>query len=142
MIVSQPAETVRSLTESKRQLAEIRHELAEDREYNFHLNHPLTRLPGFFPRNAEMQALERVLGEEPTFMVVLGASSVGKVGSIQPLSWRKKADNELVPRSVSLFWLYSRLRSYEKCCLNRNIMSCTSIFVSLVSQTYQACTCA
>jgi len=91
------------LTESKRQLAEIHHELAENREYNFYPNHSFTRLPGFFPRNAEMQTLERTLGGEPTFMVVLGASSVGKVGLIQPLSLQKKADHELVPRSVSLF---------------------------------------
>jgi len=80
VVVSQPTETVRSLTESKRQLAEIRHELAEDREYDLHPSHSFTRLPGFFPRNAEMQTLERALGGEPTFMVVLGASSVGKVG--------------------------------------------------------------
>ena len=41
--------------------------------------HTFSRLPGFFPRKAEMMAIERALEGEPSFTVLFGASSVGKV---------------------------------------------------------------
>jgi len=128
-------ETVRSLTESKRQLAEARRELAEEREYNFHPKYTFTRLPGFFPRKAEMQTLEHALGGEPTFTVVLGASSVGKVGLIQLVRLREKADHELVLHPISLFLLYY----ISDCALARSVVSAAISCSSLRSSYSWLC---
>lgn len=71
---------MRSLTESKKLLDEARRELQENRERaQLRPKHTFSRLPGFFPRKAEMQAVERALEGEPSFTVLFGASSVGKV---------------------------------------------------------------
>lgn len=85
-VLASPVETVRALTESKRQLAEARREVEEHRERErttFRPRHTLPRLPGFFPRKAEMQTLERTLGGDPAFTVVFGASSVGKTALLR-----------------------------------------------------------
>ena len=80
---AQPAETARSLTESKKLLDEARKEIDESRNRSqLRTKHTITRLPGFFPRNAEMLALERALEGEPSFTILCGASSVGKVLSL------------------------------------------------------------
>jgi hypothetical protein len=76
----QPASTLRSLTESRQLLEEARREIAESRERaQLRPSHTFSRLPHFFPRPAELQAVGRVLEEEPCFTVLFGASSVGKV---------------------------------------------------------------
>lgn len=76
----QPSETLRSLTESKRMLEETKKELAEARERaQLSPTHTFSSLPGFFDRPAELKAIERVLQGEPSFTVLFGASSVGKV---------------------------------------------------------------
>lgn len=68
------------MTESKRLLEEARKELEENRERaQLRAKHTFSRLPEFFPRKAEMKAIERVLDGDPTFTVLFGASSVGKV---------------------------------------------------------------
>ncbi|KAF9444200.1 hypothetical protein P691DRAFT_787027, partial [Macrolepiota fuliginosa MF-IS2] len=83
-VLANPAETVRSLTESKRLLAEARREIEEQRERApLRPKHTFSRLPGFFPRKAEMQTIERALGSEPAFTVVSGASSVGKTALLR-----------------------------------------------------------
>ena len=77
----QPAETVRSLTESKRLLEEARKEINENKERSqLRPKHTFSKLPGYFPRRAEMLAIERALEGEPSFTVLFGASSVGKAG--------------------------------------------------------------
>ncbi|EIW79808.1 hypothetical protein CONPUDRAFT_59005 [Coniophora puteana RWD-64-598 SS2] len=79
-VVLNPSETVRSLTESKRLLEEARQEINEQRERKqLRTKHTFSPLPGFFPREAETKALERALEGEPSFTVLFGASSVGKV---------------------------------------------------------------
>jgi hypothetical protein len=76
----QPASTLRSLTESRQLLEEARREIAETRERaQLRPSHTFSRLPNFFPRPAELQAVSRALEEEPCFTVLFGASSVGKV---------------------------------------------------------------
>lgn len=71
---------MRSLTESKRLLDEARREINENRERaQIRTKHTFSRLPGFFPRRAEMRAIERALEGDPSFTVLFGASSVGKV---------------------------------------------------------------
>ena len=77
--IEQPSETVRSLTESKKLLEEARDEMRENRERSqLRPKHTFSRLPGFFPRKAEMLAIERAMEGEPSFTVLFGASSVGK----------------------------------------------------------------
>jgi len=64
-------------------LEEARRELQENRERaQLRPKHTFARLPGFFPRKAEMQAIERALEGEPSFTILFGASSVGKVRSV------------------------------------------------------------
>ena len=79
IFIEQPSETVRSLTESKKLLEEARDEMRENRERSqLRPKHTFSRLPGFFPRKAEMLAIERAMEGEPSFTVLFGASSVGK----------------------------------------------------------------
>jgi hypothetical protein len=76
----QPASTLRSLTESRQLLEDARREIVEARERaQLRPSHTFSRLPNFFPRPAELQAVGRALEEEPCFTVLFGASSVGKV---------------------------------------------------------------
>jgi hypothetical protein len=80
LLSPKPAETVRSLTESRRLLDEARREINEGRERSqIPTKHTFSRLPGYFPRVAEAHALEHVLQGDPSFTVLFGASSVGKV---------------------------------------------------------------
>lgn len=82
---SQPSETLRSLSESKRLLEEARNEINETRDSHerspLRTKHAFTRLPWFLPRETEIRVIERILEGEPAFTVMFGASSVGKVGS-------------------------------------------------------------
>ncbi|KAF9563863.1 hypothetical protein CPC08DRAFT_760631 [Agrocybe pediades] len=88
-VLTNPAETVRSLTESKRLLEEARREINENKERSqLRPKHTFSRLPGFFPRLAEMQAIERALGGEPSFTVLFGASSVGKTALLREVLTR------------------------------------------------------
>ncbi|KAL0946076.1 hypothetical protein HGRIS_012348 [Hohenbuehelia grisea] len=83
-VIANPAETVRSLTESKRLLEEARREILENRERaQLRPKHTFSRLPGFFPRQAEIKAVERALQGEPSFTVLFGASSVGKTALLR-----------------------------------------------------------
>ncbi len=85
----QPSETLRSLTESKRMLEETRRELAEARE-RAQLSPPHTfgPLPNFFDRPAELAAIEMALKGDPSFTILFGASSVGKVSNFADISLR------------------------------------------------------
>jgi len=68
------------MSESKHLLEEARKELEENRERaQLRAKHTFSRLPNFFPRKAEMKAIERMLDGEPSFTILFGASSVGKV---------------------------------------------------------------
>ncbi|KAK0183903.1 hypothetical protein F5146DRAFT_1067861 [Armillaria mellea] len=83
-VLTNPAETVRSLTESKRLLDEARREINENRERaQIRTKHTFSRLPGFFPRKAEMRAIERALEGDPSFTILFGASSVGKTALLR-----------------------------------------------------------
>lgn len=83
-VIINPAEAVRSMTESRRLLEEARKELEENHERTqLRVKHTFSRLPGFFPRKAEMKAIERVLEGEPSFTILFGASSVGKTALLR-----------------------------------------------------------
>lgn len=78
-VLSNPAEVVRSMTESKKLLEEARQDIKDMRERaNLPPKHTFSPLPGFFERKKEIQAIERALSGVPTFNVLFGASSVGK----------------------------------------------------------------
>ncbi|KAK2460799.1 hypothetical protein APHAL10511_007269 [Amanita phalloides] len=90
-VLLNPAEAVRSMTESKRLLEEARKELEENRERaQLRAKHTFSRLPGFFPRKAEMKAIERVLEGEPSFTILFGASSVGKTALLREVLSREQ----------------------------------------------------
>lgn len=85
-VLSNPASTVRSLTESKRMLDEARQEIQETRERSqIRPTHTFSRLPSFFPRRHEMQAIQRALEGEPSFTVLFGAPSVGKTALLREI---------------------------------------------------------
>ncbi|KAG5636872.1 hypothetical protein H0H81_006533 [Sphagnurus paluster] len=88
---SQPAEAVRSLTESRRLLEEAQREISETRERSqLRPKHTFSRLPAFFPRRAEMQAVELALEGEPSFTVLFGASSTGKTALLREVLSREQ----------------------------------------------------
>ncbi|KAF9070138.1 hypothetical protein BDP27DRAFT_1221257 [Rhodocollybia butyracea] len=88
-VITNPAETVRSLTESKRLLEEARQEISENRERSqLRPKHTFSRLPGFFARQPEIKAIERALEGEPSFTVLFGASSVGKTALLREVLCR------------------------------------------------------
>ncbi|KII91712.1 hypothetical protein PLICRDRAFT_104574 [Plicaturopsis crispa FD-325 SS-3] len=88
-VLTNPAETVRSLTDSKRLLDEARREISENRERSqLRTKHTFSRLPGYLPRRAEMRAIERILEGEPSFTILFGASSVGKTALLREVLCR------------------------------------------------------
>ncbi|CAK5278098.1 unnamed protein product [Mycena citricolor] len=83
-VLTNPAETVRSLTESKRLLEDARREIEENKERSqLRVTHTFSRYPGFFPRRAEMRILNQILEGEPAFTVLFGSSSVGKTALLR-----------------------------------------------------------
>ncbi|KDQ49112.1 hypothetical protein JAAARDRAFT_717595 [Jaapia argillacea MUCL 33604] len=83
-VITNPAETVRSLTESRRLLNEARQEIEEGRERaQLRPAHTFSRLPGFWERPNEVKQIERALEGEPSFTVLFGASSVGKTALLR-----------------------------------------------------------
>ncbi|KAG6899407.1 hypothetical protein C0993_010518, partial [Termitomyces sp. T159_Od127] len=71
-------------------LEEARREIAESQERSqIRPKHTFSRLPGFFPRKAEIQALERALEGEPSFTVLFGASSSGKTALLREVLSRE-----------------------------------------------------
>ena len=110
-------------------LEETRRELAEARERaQLSATHTFSPLPGFFDRPAELKAIERALEGEPSFTILFGASSVGKVCDLS-VSSKTLSDP-----------LLARLRCYDRFLRKTSTMSCISIFASLDLRTWRACT--
>lgn len=83
-VLANPAETLRSLTDSRRMLEEARRELAEARERaQLSPAHTFSPLPNFYKRPAETKAIESALQGDPAFTVLFGASSVGKTALLR-----------------------------------------------------------
>ncbi|KAL1742195.1 hypothetical protein HDZ31DRAFT_66205 [Schizophyllum fasciatum] len=90
-VVANPAETLRSLAESRKLLADAKTELAETRErQQLRPKHTFSPLAGFYPRKKELRAIERTLGGEPAFTVLFGSSSVGKTALLRQVLTEEK----------------------------------------------------
>ncbi|KAI4523287.1 hypothetical protein K525DRAFT_254721 [Schizophyllum commune Loenen D] len=90
-VVANPAETLRSLAESRKLLSDAKQELAETRErQQLRPKHTFSPLAGFFPRKKELRAIERTLGGEPAFTVLFGSSSVGKTALLRQVLTEEK----------------------------------------------------
>ncbi|KAI0718554.1 hypothetical protein C8T65DRAFT_762698 [Cerioporus squamosus] len=83
-VLANPAETLRSLTESKKMLEDTKRELAEARERaQLTPTHTFSAFPGFHERPAELRTISRALEGDPSFTVLFGASSVGKTALLR-----------------------------------------------------------
>ncbi|GAA5831328.1 hypothetical protein JCM5353_008558 [Sporobolomyces roseus] len=83
-VLSNPAETLRSLSDAKRQLEEMRQEVKDAKERSqIPTSHTFSPLPGFFDRPSEIKAIERALGAVPSFTILFGSSSVGKTALLR-----------------------------------------------------------
>ncbi|TRM70259.1 hypothetical protein BD626DRAFT_533595 [Schizophyllum amplum] len=83
-VVANPAETLRSLAESRKLLSDAKQELEETRErQQLRPKHTFSPLAGFHPRKKELKAIERTVGGEPAFTVLFGSSSVGKTALLR-----------------------------------------------------------
>ncbi|GAA5986311.1 hypothetical protein JCM5350_002977 [Sporobolomyces pararoseus] len=83
-VLSNPAETLRSLSDAKKQLEEMQQELKDAKERSqIPASHTFSPLPGFFDRPNEIKAIERALGSVPAFTVLFGSSSVGKTALLR-----------------------------------------------------------
>ena len=72
------------MTDAKKSLEEARKEIQEAKERaQLHTTHTFSPFPGFFPRRAELQAIERILKGAPSFTILFGASSVGKTALLR-----------------------------------------------------------
>ncbi|KAI0057315.1 hypothetical protein BV25DRAFT_1812636, partial [Artomyces pyxidatus] len=81
-----PASAIRSVSETWHSWEEIRSWRVEIRQRaQLSPSHTFSRLPGFFPRPAEAQAVELALEEEPCFTVLFGGSSVGKTALLRQI---------------------------------------------------------
>ena len=79
IVIEQPSETVRSLTESENLLEDAHAEMRENKEHSqLRPKHTFLRLPELFPCKAEMLTIKCAMEGEPSFTVLFGASSVGK----------------------------------------------------------------
>ncbi|KAI5116016.1 hypothetical protein M0805_004387 [Coniferiporia weirii] len=83
-VLTNPGETLRSLTEARKSLEEARQEIKDGRERaQLRTTHTFAPLPGFFSRPAELRTLKRILEGTPAFTILCGASSVGKTALLR-----------------------------------------------------------
>ena len=128
---AQPGHTLRSLTEAKTLLEQTRNELTEAKERaQIKPTHTFSPLPPsvFFPRPTEVKAIENVLLGQPSWTIVFGASSTGKVCFILDMNHISElTDPYLLPSMGD-----SRPRSYATYFLIPAIMYYISTFGLLV----------
>ena len=130
---AQPAQTLKSLSEAKNLLEQTRNDLTEARERaQIKPTHTFSPLPPsiFFPRPTEVKAVENILMGQPSWTVIFGSSSTGKVrfmsSDMDPIS--VPTDPYLLPSMGD-----SRPRSYDMCSQTPATMYYISTFESLVS---------
>ncbi|EME84363.1 uncharacterized protein MYCFIDRAFT_195430 [Pseudocercospora fijiensis CIRAD86] len=83
-VISNPAETLRQLNESREMLRKAKEDLELSNEAKkIPPKHTFSRLPGFHGRKAEQALLRRVLSNTPKMTVVFGATSVGKTALLR-----------------------------------------------------------
>ena len=83
-VISNPAETLRQINESKQMLKEAKQELELSREQQkIPQKHTFSRLPGFHGRKEEQNYLHRILKADPGMTLVFGGTSVGKTALLR-----------------------------------------------------------
>jgi hypothetical protein len=83
-VITQPAETIKQLNESKELLQKARDDLKLRQEAKqIPRKHTFAKLPGFHGREREQRLLKRILKGNPAFSVIFGATSVGKTALLR-----------------------------------------------------------
>lgn len=83
-VISNPAETLRQLNESKDMLRKAREDMQLSQEAKqIPKKHTFSKLPGFHGRVAEQALLRRMLSKDPKMTVIFGATSVGKTALLR-----------------------------------------------------------
>lgn len=83
-VLANPAETIRSLNESKDLLKKAKEDLELQKEAKqIPKKHTFSKLPGFHGREAEQALLRKVLANNPKLTVIFGATSVGKTALLR-----------------------------------------------------------
>ena len=83
-VVTNPAETIKQLNESKELLQKAREDMALKKEkQRIPRNHTFSKLPGFHGRHSEQRVLRKILTKTPQMTVVFGATSVGKTALLR-----------------------------------------------------------
>lgn len=83
-VLTNPAETLRQLNESKNMLKKAREDMELSNEAKkIPTKHTFSRLPGFHGREAEQKLLRKILSNSPKMTVVFGATSVGKTALLR-----------------------------------------------------------
>lgn len=83
-VITNPAETLRQLNESKDMLKKAKEDLELSREAKkIPRKHTFSKLPGFHGRQNEQALLRRILSNTPKLSVIFGATSVGKTALLR-----------------------------------------------------------
>lgn len=83
-VISNPAETLRQLNESKEMLQKAKEDMELKNEAKkIPPKHTFSKLPGFHGRKVEQALLRKVLSNNPKMTVIFGATSVGKTALLR-----------------------------------------------------------
>lgn len=83
-VISNPAETLRQLNESREMLKKAREDMQLSQEAKqIPKKHTFAKLPGFHGRVVEQTLLRKMLNKDPKMTVIFGATSVGKTALLR-----------------------------------------------------------
>lgn len=83
-VITNPAETIKQLNESKDLLRKAKEEMQLNKEAKtIPKKHTFAQLPGFHGRKNEQRLLRKILTNTPQLNVVFGATSVGKTALLR-----------------------------------------------------------
>ncbi|BFZ54893.1 hypothetical protein PYCC9005_001930 [Savitreella phatthalungensis] len=83
-VISNPAETLRQINESKQMLKDAKEELQNTHEQRrIPRKHTFSKLPGFHGRKHEQTLLRRILNSDPALTLLFGGTSVGKTALLR-----------------------------------------------------------
>lgn len=83
-VLTNPAETLRQLNESKDMLKKAKEDMQlADEAKKIPRKHTFSRLPGFHGRKVEQALLRKIFSNNPKLTVLFGATSVGKTALLR-----------------------------------------------------------